>query len=346
LHEITTLHTILIFDLQYSYCNYSSYKILERIFFNFNSQPWIIPNVKVDLDLTTNQKSNLKTDKWLSKLSTFIDTNYFNYSVVSVHAGTSETGKEAIVCMPNKTVKYQLKKYASYKTARSYALMSALQSILQLHSPKVILLSSSLPSMSWNNNAKTEINTVIMEEYFKIISSGINLIFVWIPSQIEPAIISRGVSKGITLIDLQMSTNVHKISCTTEDMLKFVAEVMQNKWNRNWTDYKASNLHKSINNFYALSTHKNIRRREQVALSRIRTGHSKLSHLHLIKKAPPPTCEQCKTPLNLEHIFKVCPRYNSQRQLTGYNHEAILHSKEDQEKIISFCKATNIFLDI
>lgn len=52
LHEITTLHTILIFDLQYSYCNYSSYKVLERIFFNFNSNLSAWSEFVIDLKVT------------------------------------------------------------------------------------------------------------------------------------------------------------------------------------------------------------------------------------------------------------------------------------------------------
>ncbi len=52
----------------------------------------------------------------------------------------------------------------------------------------------------------------------------------------------------------------------------------------------------------------------------------------------------------MQHAFKpwsqICSRYNSQRISNGFNHQLILHSKEDQEKIIKFCLAINIFMDI
>ena len=44
----------------------------------------------------------------------------------------------------------------------------------------------------------------------------------------------------------------------------------------------------------------------QVIISRIRIGHSKLTHTYLLKGEKPPECMFCDCPLTLHHLFLYC----------------------------------------
>uniref|UniRef100_A0A8D8WF61 Uncharacterized protein n=1 Tax=Cacopsylla melanoneura TaxID=428564 RepID=A0A8D8WF61_9HEMI len=56
-----------------------------------------------------------------------------------------------------------------------------------------------------------------------------------------------------------------------------------------------------------------MKRREEVSLTRIRIGHTNLTHCFLMKKEPPPVCEVCTCPLTVIHILKHCRKFQSLR---------------------------------
>ena len=48
-------------------------------------------------------------------------------------------------------------------------------------------------------------------------------------------------------------------------------------------------------------------RRKEVVLSRLRIGHTRLTHGFLMKKEPQPFCEDCLVPLTVRHLLIECP---------------------------------------
>lgn len=102
-------------------------------------------------------------------------------------------------------------------------------------------------------------------------------------------------------------------------------------WQTMWTEEesKLKNIKPIVNQKLPLP----FKRREQVILSRLRIGHSKLTHEHLLKKTPPPMCDVCENiPITVTHIL-TCKKYENARrkhkvantasQALGYNIEAI-----------------------
>ena len=53
-------------------------------------------------------------------------------------------------------------------------------------------------------------------------------------------------------------------------------------------------------------------------LTRLRIGHTRLTHEHLITGRPPPYCDDCIVPLTVEHILLECPSHQQHRQLFGF----------------------------
>ncbi|XP_058449211.1 uncharacterized protein LOC131429179 [Malaya genurostris] len=54
-------------------------------------------------------------------------------------------------------------------------------------------------------------------------------------------------------------------------------------------------------------------RREQRVLSRLRTGHTRITHIHYITRQPPPMCSSCNIQLTVEHILTNCPEFQNLR---------------------------------
>ena len=59
----------------------------------------------------------------------------------------------------------------------------------------------------------------------------------------------------------------------------------------------------------------NENRREEVVLNRIRAGHTRLTHGHLVETGPPPICPFCNNSiLTIKHIFVECNELANQRE--------------------------------
>ena len=55
-------------------------------------------------------------------------------------------------------------------------------------------------------------------------------------------------------------------------------------------------------------------RRLEVALCRLRIGHTRLTHGFLMERQPPPYCMDCIVPLTVKHLIAECPNYIDERR--------------------------------
>jgi len=56
-----------------------------------------------------------------------------------------------------------------------------------------------------------------------------------------------------------------------------------------------------------------LNRRQEIAITRCRIGHSFEIHSFLISKILPPICDECHAALSVHHIIQVCTKYRDKR---------------------------------
>ena len=56
-------------------------------------------------------------------------------------------------------------------------------------------------------------------------------------------------------------------------------------------------------------------RRDEVVLTRLRIGHSRLTHSYLMEGEPAPICTACDTPYTIKHILLDCVDFADARRL-------------------------------
>ena len=79
-----------------------------------------------------------------------------------------------------------------------------------------------------------------------------------------------------------------------------------------WSDTRTAlrNIHPTIRPW----TNNNFgNRTEEKIMTRLRTGHTRITHNYIIDKRPPPNCATCKTRLTIRHILLDCAKYETQR---------------------------------
>ena len=88
----------------------------------------------------------------------------------------------------------------------------------------------------------------------------------------------------------------------------------------------------------------NIGRKSQVVLSRVRIGHTNLTHAYRMKgEDREPLCEHCGVVLNVVHFMVHCPLYQDKRNryLFGSSMEEIFSN--DDESIVEYLKECELY---
>ena len=55
-------------------------------------------------------------------------------------------------------------------------------------------------------------------------------------------------------------------------------------------------------------------RRWETVVTRLRIGHSRLTHVHLLEGNPQPFCDDCLVPLTVRHLLMECPSLVDERR--------------------------------
>lgn len=94
---------------------------------------------------------------------------------------------------------------------------------------------------------------------------------------------------------------------------------------------------KETTNQWSTSNRKN--RQEEIKLSRLRIGHSKMTYSYLLNKTDPPVCEKCtnKAALTIEHIIAVCPALQHLRIKHEANNKGQPNSSERPPTEQAYC---------
>ena len=80
---------------------------------------------------------------------------------------------------------------------------------------------------------------------------------------------------------------------------------------------------------------------EEVLFCRLRHGHTKATHGHLMSQSPRAVCDICQTPISVPHILIDCPKFSNQRKIFGNNPSLKSILQEDsisKPKVLKFLK--------
>jgi hypothetical protein len=85
-------------------------------------------------------------------------------------------------------------------------------------------------------------------------------------------------------------------------------------------------------------------RRDEVVLTRLRLGHSRLTHSFLLKGEPPPQCIGCNAPNTIKHILLNCLEFSDIRA-RFYNVSDIfsLFHTVVKEKLIDYIREIGLY---
>ncbi|GFW91516.1 RNase H domain-containing protein [Trichonephila clavipes] len=96
-----------------------------------------------------------------------------------------------------------------------------------------------------------------------------------------------------------------------QDLKTSIHHYVHHIWQETWDQQilnKLHSIHLSTSHWAALPV-----RRHEVRLTRLRIGHTRFTHRHLLLGENVPECPACKVPYSVYHILIDCPVLNHHR---------------------------------
>ena len=143
-------------------------------------------------------------------------------------------------------------------------------------------------------------------------------------------------------IGLEMAPTNTKVPHT--DMKLAINKLILSGWQNRWDSQVSNKLRSIQENIKPKSQTPQNRRRDETVLTRIRLGHSYMTHTYLLKNEDRPRCIQCNTDLSLHHILLDCVDFSDARK-RFYNCRTLkqLFDMNIPKQIISFLKEIGIY---
>ena len=129
------------------------------------------------------------------------------------------------------------------------------------------------------------------------------VILCWLPSHMGISGNERADSAAKAALQKYVSNCL--ISYT--DTYQYISQYVRDMWQREWDTAVNNKLHLLIGE--QLSAYRSVRR-DEVVLSRLKLGHSYLTHSYLLNGEPPPECVTCNCRLTISHILLDCIEYD------------------------------------
>ena len=183
----------------------------------------------------------------------------------------------------------------------------------------------------------------IQELLYKLSVKSKSVSFCWVPAHvgIQGNELADSEAKAVITKDILF----HYIPVS--DMKSAIRKHVKKKWQERWSSLDNNRKYRSIRNSitrWSSSYQKD--RRTEIILSRLRIGHTHLTHKFLLEGSDAPECARCNTALSVEHILVHCPNYLAQRHrfnLFNKSLSELLNDEADVPALVGFLKATGLY---
>lgn len=328
-----------------------SWQTLSKIYSlpNQSNSPWKPTKIQIDKSMHSKNKSDINPSEFRQSYNEIINTRYPNHTKVYTDGSRNAESTSCAFLVNNLEVKYKLNKIASNFSAETIAIFEALKYIITHHlNQNIVLITDSMSVIDTINNKNTKLPIIRhIRNQIETINQTTSITILWVPSHVG----IPGNEKVDSLAEQAHISGNNLEDIPAEDIILHakhqLREIRNNQW-RNM-DPTTNKLRLIKDEATPWDTSHNQNRKCEVILTRLRTGHSKLTHSYLIKKEQQPICETCHIPITIKHIVLNCPRYHQQRtenKLKNTLPEVLGNNIEDRDNLLQFISESDLTKEI
>lgn len=303
--------------------------------------PWSTFAPEIDLQLTELQKSSTSNLIYLTMFRSMQET-YSETLHIYTDGSKTETGSGCAVLISERPVQsFKLPTCYSVFSSEAWAIYYVLRNLQSTPPPHMVIFSDSLSVLNAISNQSNK-NPLIQQIQALLLSfneASSRVTLSWIPSHkgIPGNTTVDTASKEATTLDI-----IEETPCTHTDFKKYAKMKVQEKWNTSWTNRRTA-LRNVRNNVYENSLFLS-NRAHQIKITRLRIGHTNLTHIHRITKTLPQPCPKCGEAVTTEHLLLQCSATAAVRHRFPFENtlRLILGSSQQCEHVINFLRAVNL----
>lgn len=303
--------------------------------------PWVRKSILIDktmLSASRNGKSQIELRKLFAQR---IHTKYRTCRPIYTDGSKNETKTGFSVITEEEIIRRRTHSQLSIYCVESLAIIEALKWIAnQDRVGAYVICTDSLSVISSleKKKIKTSLKDEIIYLYNEIAKNGTSVTFLWVPSHI--GIPGNEQADKEAKRALEINTIMQKV-VDHREIKTIIKARMIHQWNNEWNVSYNNKLREIKNTVAPFREARTGNRREDVILTRLRIGHTQLTHSYLLEKADPPKCTKCNQALTVKHIIVNCPGYNDTREKIGLEpsmREALADDGSQAEKVLQFFK--------
>lgn len=275
------------------------------------SPPWLVPAPNICTSVFSDTPKSLTPPALLRAQFLAHVTSHSTSTHIYTDGSKTTSGTGFAVLFPTRSFQVQLPTQSSVLTSELSAILYALQHLPHSSSSFTIFTDSqnSLALLHSSRSAHPLVRE-IQEWLFRLSTRHKYISFCWVPSHVGIFGNERvdELARTAPLLGRSSSLNL-----PVSDYYPLFKSFLYDRWQSFWTNLTRNKLRtvKSSILPWCYPHHKN--RRWETALARLRLGHTRLTHSHLMSNSPPDLCPHCHIPLTVSHILLTCPHLQNAR---------------------------------
>ena len=183
-------------------------------------------------------------------------------------------------------------------------------------------------------------------------ASNKKITFCWVPSHVvvHGNEVADKAARDSCVAELEANQ-----SLPHSDYYPVINRKISERWLESWNSLQGNKLRIIKNDVSMWQMSCRLNRIPKTVLTRLRIGHSRLTHKHLLEGELPPLCEEYYVALTINHILVKCPEYADQRLATFgadgivapvYLKDILGNKESSVTDLFSFLNRTRIVYDI
>lgn len=293
---------------------------------------WHEPKAKFDWSI----KKAIKAGEQQTKAKqVFLETlnKYTHHHIIYTDGSVKDDETGCGIHSPDQNKAIKLNKMCTIFSAESKALLIAARDIAKTNQPNIIFTDSAGCLEALN---KGDTHHPWLEEVQKTTLNK-NITFCWVPSHVG----IKGNEQADKLAETGRQSQITIKTVPANDAINWYrtrsAWAHDYKWRRKDTSF----LRQSKPTTLPWKDRKEVK--EQRILTRVRIGHTWISHGYILHKETPPRCKHCDDPLTIDHLLRVCPEYETSRTKHNITGLSIYNNMEENEtNLINFLKENKL----
>ncbi|GFW57111.1 RNase H domain-containing protein [Trichonephila clavipes] len=284
--------------------------IQQRNLFLF--QPWNTPRFPYINPFATYSKSTVAPVVF-QRVFAYHRSQYSRYSAIYTDGSKRADYVGCGVVIEDIMHGYRLDTSCSIFTAEAVAIYRALQLIDSTMPRKYCIYTDSMSVLEALENYHDRCHPVvctILDITSRLYSKGFDIVFCWLPSHV-------GIIGNEQADSAAKSATTHlPLAVPLSDMKRVILHHIFKIWQESWSQQLDNKLHsvKPVIGAWSVMP----MRRIDVKLTRLRIGHTRFTHRHLLFGERAPECPSCHVSYTVHHILIDCPVFNHHR-ITFFN---------------------------